>query len=105
MIEIYPDRARGRCRLLVTGHAESGKEHDAVCAGVSALVSALVLHARSTPQRHLRYSMASGEVFLAGMEQGEGYALVMRGLHAIQQAYPGHLKICDMAVDDKCTAV
>lgn len=99
MIEVYAQRHGTRCRLLVTGHAESGAQQDAVCAAVSALTAALVLYVLEKKTcRHVRYSMASGEVFLSCHDPGEGFALVMRGLSAIAAEYPEHVRI---VVDDK----
>jgi hypothetical protein len=66
MIRVYAERKGGRCRLFVTGHANEGKDRDAVCAGVSALTEALVLYADAAPAcRHLRRSVRAGEVFFS----------------------------------------
>ena len=95
MITVYADRAKDRCRLFVCGHAERGAEKDIVCAAVSALTSALVLQATgSATCRHVRYRMASGEVFLScrgGL--GAGFDLVLTGLSAIAAEYPDHVRI------------
>lgn len=95
MIRVYAERKGGRCRLFVTGHANEGKDRDAVCAGVSALTEALVLYADATPAcRHLRRSVRAGEVFFScrgGL--GAGFDLVVGGLRAIANAYPEHLCI------------
>lgn len=103
MIEVYAEKAGPKCRMLVTGHASQGPERDVVCAGVSALVSSLVFYATAAPAcRHLRYSMEPGEVFLSCTGLGESFVLVLRGLDAIAQAHPAHLKINSMpSVDDK----
>ncbi|MBQ8358034.1 MAG: ribosomal-processing cysteine protease Prp [Clostridia bacterium] len=93
MIRIYADRRGERCRFFATGHAEGSAERDVVCAGVSALAGALVLHAVAVPCRHLRYSMAPGEVFLSCNGLGEGLDLVLRGLEAIAERYPHQVRI------------
>jgi uncharacterized protein YsxB (DUF464 family) len=81
--------------LLVTGHAQYAKGPDVVCAGVSALVGALVKYAESAPAcRHLRRSIESGEVFLScrgGL--GAGFDMILTGLTAIAAAYPDHVRI------------
>lgn len=95
MIRIYADRRGSRCRLFVEGHAEYAKGPDVVCAGVSALVGALVKYAAGSPAcRHLRHSVKRGEVFLScrgGL--GVGFDLVMAGLSAIAEEYPQHVRI------------
>ena len=95
MIRIYAERRGSRCRLFVEGHAEYAIGPDVVCAGVSALVGALVKYAASSPAcRHLRHSVKSGEVFLScrgGL--GAGFDLVLTGLSAIAAEYPDHVKI------------
>jgi uncharacterized protein YsxB (DUF464 family) len=95
MIHVYADRRGSRCRLLVTGHAAYAKGPDVVCAGVSALVGALVEYAEhSAACRHLRRSVESGEVFLScrgGL--GVGFDMILTGLSAIAEAYPDHVKI------------
>lgn len=105
MITVYADRAKDRCRLFVCGHAERGAEKDIVCAAVSALTSALVLQATgSATCRHVRYRMASGEVFLSCRGMGDGFETVMAGLTAIAERYPRHVCI-QSAVDDKTKEV
>ena len=95
MIQVYADRRGSRCRLLVAGHAEHAKGPDIVCAGVSALVSALVRYAAASPAcRHLRHYVAHGEVFLScrgGL--GAGFGIVLGGLRAIAAQYPECVKI------------
>ena len=95
MIRIYAERRGSRCRLFVEGHAAYAKGPDVVCAGVSALVGALVRYAADSPAcRHLRYSMKRGEVFLScrgGL--GAGFDMVLGGLSAIADEYPEHVKI------------
>lgn len=97
MIRIYANRSGDRCRLFITGHAEGGEERHVICAGVSALAGALVLHAAAN-YRHARYHMTPGEVFLSCPNLGEGFELVMNGLCEIAKSYPDQVKI---AVDDK----
>ena len=98
MIRIYAERRGSRCRLFVEGHAEYAKGPDVVCAGVSALVGALVKYAENSPVcRHLRHSVRHGEVFLScrgGL--GVGFDLVMTGLSAIAEEYPDHVRIESM---------
>lgn len=95
MIRVYADRRGSRCRLLVTGHAQYAKGPDIVCAGVSALVGALVKYADAAPAcHHLRRSVQNGEVFLScrgGL--GAGFDMILTGLAAIAAAYPDHVSI------------
>ena len=95
MIRVYADRRGARCRLYVEGHAEHAKGPDIVCAGVSALVSALVRYAVGSPAcRHLRHSVSHGAVFLScrgGL--GVGFDMVLGGLAAIAEQYPECVKI------------
>ena len=95
MIEIFTHRHRGNYRLYVKGHADYAPGNDIVCAGVSALVSALVAYAaKSRECRHLRCRVCSGEAFLAcrgGL--GVGFDVVLEGLSAIAKAYPGHVSV------------
>jgi uncharacterized protein YsxB (DUF464 family) len=93
MIRIYAEHTGDRCRLFAQGHAEPGAERDAVCAGVSALTGALILHARAVGARYLRYHMRPGEIFFSCREGGECFELVLRGLRAIAGRYPEHVKI------------
>ena len=105
MITVYGDRAADKCRLFVSGHAESGAEKDIVCAAVSALTSALLFQAPGSKVcRHVRYRMAPGEVFLSCHGLGDGFETVMTGLAAIAERYPSHLCI-KSAVDDKIEKV
>ena len=103
MIRIYFYRKGEHCRLFATGHAEADAERDAVCAGVSALTSALVLCALAEPGcKHLRYSMEPGEVFFSCRGLREGFTLVQRGLLAIAKSHPDHVRIeSNIIVDDK----
>lgn len=98
MIEVYAKRRGDRCSFFATGHAVEGSERDVVCAGVSALTSALVLHAVSSPARYVRYTVSSGQVFLSCHGLGDAFELVLGGLAAIAEKYPQHVR---MAVDDK----
>lgn len=97
MIEVYARRRGERCTFFATGHAAKGDERDVVCAGVSALTSALIFHAVKTSARYLRYTMASGQVFLSCHGLGAAFDLVLTGLSAIAAGYPEHLR---MTVDD-----
>lgn len=97
MIEIYAERTGERCRLFAKGHAEPGEERDAVCAGVSALTGALILHADDVRARHLRYDMRPGEIFFSCRDGGECFDLVLCGLRAIARRYPEHVKICTVS--------
>ncbi len=95
MIEIYAYRKGGYYRLYVSGHANYHPGEDIVCAGVSALVGALVGYAKASPDcRHLRASMRSGEVFLCcrgGL--GTGFDMIVGGLSRIAKTYPDHVRI------------
>ena len=97
MIEIYAKRRGDRCSFFATGHA-GGEEQDVVCAGVSALTSALVFHAITANARYLRYTVSSGQVFLSCHGLGDAFELVLTGLSAIAEKYPEQVR---MAVDDK----
>ena len=103
MIEVCATEGGGKYRLWIEGHAQSGAERDAVCAGVSALVQSLVLYAAQTAtQRRLRYQLSPGQAFFSCRDVGEGFALVMGGLAAIAREYPRHLRINSfLSVDDK----
>ncbi len=98
MIEVYARRRGERCSFFATGHAEEGSERDVVCAGVSALTSALVFHAVNAGARYLRYTMSAGQIFLSCHGLGDAFELVLSGLSAIAEKYPEHVRI---AVDDK----
>ena len=90
--------------MLITGHAEGGDERHVICAGVSALAGALVLHAAGC--RHARYYLRSGEVFLSCPDLGEGFELVINGLCEIAKGYPDQVKMMQhSAVDDKIKAL
>ena len=95
MIRVYADRRGSRCRLYVEGHAEFSKGPDVVCAGVSALVGALLRYTAASPAcRHLRQSVQRGEVFLScrgGLSTG--FDIVLGGLRAIAEQYPDHVRI------------
>ena len=95
MIRVFAYRRRGYCRLYVTGHAEYNPGEDVVCAGVSALVGALIAFAEGNREcRHLRWSAEPGEVFLAcrgGL--GKAFDAVLLGLARIAQAYPEHVSV------------
>ena len=100
MIRIYAERSGSRCRLCVEGPGGYAKGPDVVCAGVSALVGALIQYAARTPAcRHLRYCVKNGEAFLScrgGL--GSGFDIVLCGLSAIAEEYPGHVRIENLAV-------
>ena len=98
MIEVYAKRRGERCSFFATGHATEGRERDVVCAGVSALTGALVIHAVSSNARYVRYTVSSGQVFLSCRGLGDAFELVLEGLSAIAERYPSCLR---MAVDDK----
>ncbi|MBQ8341148.1 MAG: ribosomal-processing cysteine protease Prp [Clostridia bacterium] len=103
MIQIYVTEGGGKCRLFAEGHAANGKDREAVCAGVSALIQALILYAgeRSVACR-LRYQLAPGLAFFSAHGLDEGFALVKKGLSAIAEAYPTYLQINSFVpVDDK----
>ena len=93
MIHVFPYRKGGYYRLYVTGHADFNPGEDVVCAGVSALVCALLSFARQAPDcKHLRHCEKKGEVFLAcrgGL--GKAYDAVLLGLRCIAQQYPSHV--------------
>ena len=93
MIRVFAYRKRGYFRLYVTGHADYNPGEDVVCAGVSALVGALLSFAtKSRDCRHLRWSAHPGEVFLAcrgGL--GVGFDIVLAGLEQIAAGYPDHV--------------
>ena len=95
MISVFSHRYKGNYRLYVKGHADFAPGNDIVCAGVSALVGALVAHAKKCPVcRHLRCRVQSGEVFLScrgGL--GVGFDVVVGGLAAIAAAYPDHVRV------------
>ncbi len=95
MISVFSHRKGGNYRLYVTGHADYAPGNDIVCAGVSALVGALVAYAgRSRECRHLRCRVSSGEVFLAcrgGL--GVSFDVTLGGLAAIAAAYPDHVRV------------
>ena len=95
MIRVYAERRGSRCRLFVEGHANFSKGPDVVCAGVSALVGALVSYAAESPAcRHMRQSVRPGEVFLScrgGL--GAGFDMVLKGLSAIAECYPDCVRI------------
>ena len=95
MITVYAERTGGRCRLFAQGHAEPGEDRDAVCAGVSALTGALILHADNIGAKYLRYDVRPGEIFLSCRDLGDCFELTLCGLRAISKRYPGHVKICD----------
>jgi uncharacterized protein YsxB (DUF464 family) len=95
MIRIFSYRCGGKYRLYVTGHADFAPGNDIVCAGVSALVGALVQYARQSPAcRHLRCHVQKGEVFLScrgGL--GAGFDITVGGLSAIAASYPAHVRV------------
>ncbi len=95
MIRVFSHRCGGKYRLYVTGHAGYAPGNDIVCAGVSALVGALVQYAKANPAcRHLRCNMQSGEVFLScrgGL--GAGFDMIVGGLAAIAASYPDHVAV------------
>ena len=95
MIRVFSHRCGGKYRLYVTGHANYAPGNDIVCAGVSALVSALVQYAKQSPAcRHLRCHAQKGEVFLScrgGL--GAGFDMTVGGLCAIAASYPAHVTV------------
>lgn len=95
MIHVYADRRGSRCRLYVEGHAGFAKGPDVVCAGVSALVGALLRYAATNSAcRHMRQSVKKGEVFLScrgGL--ATGFDIVLGGLRAIAEQYPDFVRI------------
>ena len=93
MIEIFAKRRGDRCTFFASGHAEEGADRDVVCAGVSALAGALVLHAVNTAPRYLRYTVSSGQVFLSCHGLGDAFELLLSGLSAIAEKYPTHLRL------------
>ena len=94
MITVYAERIGERCRLFAEGHAEPGTDRDAVCAGVSALTGALILHADAVGARYLRYHMRPGEIYFSCRGVEDCFELVLCGLRAISRRYPEHVKIC-----------
>ncbi len=107
MIEVYATERGGKSRLWVKGHATKGVDRDIVCAGVSALVQALILYAAERPEtrRRLRYQLRSGEAFFSCYGIGQGFGVALRGLLSIAREHPEHLLIRSFpAVDDKCHA-
>lgn len=95
MIRVFAYRKGGYYRLYVAGHAEYNPGEDVVCAGVSALVGALVSFATGSQNcRHLRWSARSGEVFLScrgGL--ASAFEAVVLGLQQIAAAYPQHVSV------------
>ena len=95
MISVFSHRCGGKYRLYVTGHADYSPGNDIVCAGVSALVGALVNYAKASPAcRHLRCKVKAGEVFLScrgGL--GAGFDMIVGGLDAIAVSYPDHVRV------------
>lgn len=93
MIRVFSYRKGGYYRLYVTGHADYNPGEDVVCAGVSALVGALMRFAKTSPNcKHLRCHAAPGEVFLCcrgGL--GTAYDAVIEGLRQIALQYPAHV--------------
>ena len=102
MIRVYATRNGEKCRLWVEGHAAAGQERDAVCAGVSSLVQSLVLYAQNSPHAgRLRCATAPGQAFFSCIGVAEGFALVLHGLCVIAKAFPQHVQIEFLSVDDK----
>ena len=103
MIRVYPYRKRGYYRLYVTGHADFNPGEDVVCAGVSALVCALLSFAlQSADCKHLRHFAKKGEVFLScrgGL--GAAYDAVLLGLRRIAEQYPMHVCVENSATQHK----
>lgn len=95
MIEVFSHRNGGKYRVYVKGHADYAPGNDIVCAGVSALVGALVGYARKNSAcRHLRCNVQPGEVFLScrgGL--GVGFDMIVGGLAAIAASYPDHVRV------------
>ncbi len=95
MIRVFSHRCGGKYRLYVTGHADYAPGNDIVCAGVSALIGALVQYAKTSPAcRHLRCRMEAGEAFLScrgGL--GAGFDMIVGGLAAIAASYPEHVTV------------
>ena len=95
MIAVFSHRCGGKYRLYVKGHADYAPGNDIVCAGVSALIGALVGYAKQNSAcRHLRCSMQPGEVFLScrgGL--GAGFDMIVGGLAAIAASYPDHVRV------------
>ena len=95
MIEVFSHRCGGKYRVYVKGHANYAPGNDIVCAGVSALVGALVGYAKENAAcRHLRCNVQPGEVFLScrgGL--GAGFDMILGGLAAIAASYPEHVRV------------
>ena len=103
MIHIFAYRNGGYCRFYATGHANYRPGEDVVCAGVSALVGAMVAYAASNADcRHLRWSCAPGEAFLA-CRGGLGGVLdaTLLGLSQIAAAYPDHVCLEQNVIEQK----
>lgn len=94
MIRVTASRLQDRCRLVILGHAEQGRDRDAVCAGVSALSGALVLWATESGRcRHVRHHTAPGILFLSCRGAGDAFDATVGGLCAIAEQYPSHLVV------------
>ena len=87
--------------MYVKGHAEYCPGNDIVCAGVSALVSALAHYAVTHPHyRLVRSHMQKGDAFFACGEGAEdGFDMIVEGLAAIAAAYPDHVRVHSTVTD------
>ena len=101
MIEVFAYRNGGYYRLYVTGHADYHKGNDVVCAGVSALVGALLSFAEKMPDcRHMRAFSTRGTAFLScrgGL--GSAFEAVADGLAQIAASYPAHVRYTRLAAE------
>ena len=96
MIRVFADRRGGKCRLLVSGHADSTPEGRLVCAAVSALTQALVSYAKNNPVcRHVRTSSEAGRLFLSCRSGlGGAFDMIAQALLQLANEYPQNVAYC-----------
>lgn len=98
MITVEYKKSLYKVELIVKGHSEWNKiGRDIVCAGVSALISTLVMHfaGDGCNETGLFFELEDGyaEISTYDSELVEHFEFVLTGLKAIAKAYPKNVKV------------
>jgi uncharacterized protein YsxB (DUF464 family) len=99
MVTVKVNTAGDQAQLTLQGHAGYNPGNDIVCAGASAVVTALACWLQNS--RHwLReepvVKLLPGDVLLqarGGVEMMEAYRVATAGLQCLAASYPGHVQV------------
>lgn len=99
MVKASYESRDGYYRLALDGHADyKAAGEDIVCAGISALVYALMgfleINRDKTSHQHIEYESGKVRIFAVGNEIiGGAFQMALTGLEMIANGYPKHLSV------------